>query len=107
MPRDRYVAYEAGEADGRLLTVRRQLGHPLRLMINARVDPANGELRVRVLNRVGQPYPGFDWPDVTPVKGDRVDHPVQWSGHVSDLSGKEVQFEFRLKRAGLFAFELQ
>ncbi|MBI4581532.1 MAG: hypothetical protein HY718_17670, partial [Planctomycetes bacterium] len=73
MPRDRYVGFAAGAADGRLLTRTANLGASV-LTVNARIDPADGELKVRVLGDTGQPYPGFDWDDTAAIKGDRVDH---------------------------------
>ena len=105
-PRDRYVGYEAGAAAGRLLTIARRLEHPPHLTVNAKVNPADGELRVRIVDQAGQPFAGFDWADSTPIKGDRVNHPVRWSGDPLRLTGKEVRFEFRLKQAALFAFEV-
>jgi len=106
MPRDRYVGLTAGASPGRLLTCTAAL-HASEMTVNAQVDPNLGELRVRVLDEAGQPLPGFDWDDCLPIKGDRVDHPVAWKGGPRTVQGKSVGFEFRLKHATLFSFDLK
>lgn len=106
MPRDRYVAYGAGPAEGRLRTPLRLIQGTVQMTVNAQIDPHSGELRVRVLNDRGDPVSGFDGTDCTPVKGDRVAHPIAWRGDNADLSGHSVQFEFAIKHGRLFAFDL-
>lgn len=106
MPRDRYAGFTAGADEGRLLTRTARL-NAAKLTVNAQVSPTEGELRVRVLDNSGKPYPGFDWEDCPPIKGDRVDHPVAWRGAGTPLSGKPVRFEFRLRNATLWSMDLQ
>jgi hypothetical protein len=77
------------------------------MAVNARVDPNLGELRVRILDEAGRPLPGFDWEDCPPIKGDRVDHPVAWKSDTRAVQGKPVRFEFRLKHAAIFSFDLK
>jgi hypothetical protein len=105
MPRDRYVALTAGEAQGSVRTAADTL-RASGLTVNARVDLDGGELRVRVVDGTGKVYPGFDWQDCEVVKGDRVAHPVRWKADLSTLTGQPVRFEFSLKRARLYAFDL-
>lgn len=106
MPRDRYVGFTAGESDGRLLTRTARLNAP-RMTVNAQVNPIDGELRVRILDESNRPYPGFDWEDCTPIKGDRVNHPIAFKGANASLAGKPARFEFRLRQATLWSLDLQ
>jgi hypothetical protein len=105
MPRDRYVALTADDSQGTIRTVADTL-RATGLTVNARVDLEGGELRVRVVDGTGKVHPGFDWQDCEPVKGDRVAHPVRWKGDLGKLEGQRVAFEFSLKRARLYSFDL-
>ncbi len=105
MLRDRYVGYTAGANPGRLRTRAAPLDG-VRLTVNAKVNTGTGELRVRALDEAGRPYPGFDWEDGTPVKGDLVNHPVKWKGDLGVLKGKPVRFELQLQQATLYSFDL-
>jgi hypothetical protein len=105
MPRDRYVALAAGETTGTVRTVADTL-QAARLTLNAQVDLEHGELRARVLDEHGKAYPGFDWPDGEAISGDRVAHPARWKGNLAKLLGKPVAFEFSLKHARLYSFDL-
>ena len=105
-PRDRYVAYRAGQQEGRLRTRSARLQEAVQMTVNAAVEPTSGELRVRVLDEAGRAVPGFDWDDCRVVKGDRVNHPIAWKGANNSLRGKTVQFEFRLREASLFSFDV-
>ncbi len=106
MPRDRYVAYVAGAEPALLRTTARRLGTSVQFTVNATVDPTEGELRARVLNDEGKPIAGFDFPDCRPVRGDRVNHPLAWSGQNASLRAKTVRLEFNLRHARLYAFDV-
>jgi hypothetical protein len=106
MPRDRYVGFAAGADAGSLLT-RRAVCLASRMTINARVKPAAGTLRVRVLDDSGRPCTGMDWDDCAPIDGDRVDHRVVWKRELATLRNRPVQFEIRLCNAMLYSFDLQ
>jgi len=106
MPRDRYVALAAGNTEGRVVTRLAKL-EAVQMTVNARVAINGGELRVRILDAAGRPYPGFDWADCTPIRGDRVNHPVAWKANMGDLKDRPAQFEFSLEQAKLYAFDLQ
>ena len=102
MPRDRYVARQAGAESGTLRTP------PLLiesggLTVNAKVE---GELRVRVLDTKGHPVKGFDWSDCPPIRGNAVAHPVRWRKSLEKLRGQPIKLEFALTDGELFAFEL-
>jgi hypothetical protein len=102
MPRDRYIAREAGPEGGTLRT-------PLvvlpagQMTVNARV---NGELRVRLLDADGKPIPGYDAGDCTPVTGDGLALDIDWKAPLAELGGRPVQVEFLLRDAQLFSFDL-
>ena len=100
MQRDRYVAREAGSAAGTLRTPPLTLKGK-GLTVNAQVD---GELAVRLVDASGAAVAGCDWATIT---GDRVDHPVGWSGRLSAMAGGPVRLEFRLRAARLFGFDIQ
>jgi hypothetical protein len=105
MHRDRYVALTAGDVRGSIRTVADTL-RAASLTVNARVDLESGELRVRVVDGTGKAYLGLDWEDCEVVKGDRVAHPVRWKGNLGKLAGQRVAFEFSLKCARLYSFDL-
>lgn len=106
MYRDRYVGYDAEDQPGRLLT-QSDILKARTLKLNARLVPAGGELRVRLLDEHGKPYPGYDWDDCAAIIGDRVDHLAVWQQDLAALKGKPVRFEFRWKRGTLYSFELE
>jgi hypothetical protein len=106
LPRDRYVAYRATTPQARLLTPTARLDRPVQLTLNAQTDPLTGELRARVVDDHGQPIPGFDWNDCRPIRGDRIAHPVAWTGRNADLAGRTVAFEFAWTAGQIFAFDL-
>jgi hypothetical protein len=103
MPRDRYVAREAGDTEATLRT-------PLvsfdatKLTVNARVD---GHLRVRLLDAAGKPIPGFDWDDCGLIHGDSVEHAVRWKGHMSAPRAAPLSVEFSFRNARVYAFDLK
>jgi hypothetical protein len=59
----------------------------------------------RVLDDHDQPIPGFDWTDCHPIRGDRIDHPVAWTGRNADLAGRTVAFEFAWMAGQIFVFD--
>lgn len=100
MPRDRYVAREAGPATGSLRT-------PLVLLkgtaltVNARIS---GELKVRLVDAQGQTLPGFDWVE---LQGDSVHHAVRFAGQVTSLAKQPLRIEFQFRDAQLFGLGLE
>lgn len=99
MPRDRYVAREADLNLGTLITKPVILSGST-MTVNAKII---GELRIRLLDKHGQPLPNFDWVEMS---GDGVDLPVNWKSDLKSLKGKPVRIEFQMKFAQLFGFEL-
>lgn len=102
MKRDRYVARAATSPRGTLATVPRRLDAAA-MTLNASID---GEVRVQVLGPDGQALPGFGFDECQPLTGDGVALPVSWARPLSVLAGRTVAFEFALRHASLYAFDL-
>lgn len=100
MPRDRYVAREAGEEEG-VLTTPPLVLEGKALTVNAEVT---GELRVAVFAD-GKPVKGMDFADCQPIRGDALDHPVAWRG--AKLPAGAVTLQFRLRDGRLYGFDLR
>lgn len=101
--RDRYVARQA-EGEGTLRTPPVTLsGRSMALNADAR----GGEIRVQVLDPAGKPLPGFTFADCRPVAEDSLAAPVRWKSSLDRLKDRPVRLEFSLRKAKLFAFELQ
>ena len=100
MPRDRYVSRDADLNLGTLITkpVMITADH---LIVNANV---RDECRIRLLDMNCKPLDGFDWVE---LKGDSVEHKVEWVKKLYSISGKPVRIEFQLKTAQLFGFYLR
>ncbi len=103
MPRDRYVAREAGKEGGTLRTVAVTLPPGAEMTVNAKVS---GEVRVRVLDAQGRPIPGYDLAECAAVAGDSIRHPVRWKEPLERLAGRPVRLEFHLEEARLYGFDL-
>jgi len=99
MPRDRYVAREADMNKGTLITKLLILNGSF-ITVNAYIV---GEMRVRLLDKGGQPIKGFYWMDVS---GDGIDIPVAWAQDLKSLGNKPVRMEFELQDAQLYGFNL-
>jgi hypothetical protein len=102
LPKDRYVAREAGAETGTLRTVP-VVFEAGQLTANADV---RGELQARIVDADGKAITGFDFGDFQAVRGDSLAHPLRWKGDMSSLAGRPVAIEFRLKDASLFALEV-
>jgi hypothetical protein len=99
MPRDRYVSRDTGLNLGTLIT-KPLLMDAASITVNANVQ---GECRVRLLDANHEPLKGFDWVE---LKGDSIEHKVEWGKPLDALSGKAVCLEFQLKNAQLFGFDV-
>ncbi|MBM4032560.1 MAG: hypothetical protein FJ291_12350 [Planctomycetes bacterium] len=104
MGRDRYVAREAGERPGRLVTP------PLTLDAEAmtlNIAAKGGEAKVEVLDEAAKPLPGFSAQDCSPIADDSLAAPVAWKLPLSSLKGRPIRLAFSLRDARLFAFDLR
>ncbi|MEJ2613376.1 MAG: hypothetical protein P8Z35_00305 [Ignavibacteriaceae bacterium] len=99
MPMDRYVSRDADLNTGTLITKAVILNGEY-LTINANVKD---EFKVRLLDSNCKPIDGFGWIN---LKGDSVEHKVNWGMKLNSLSNKPVRIEFRLKNSQLFGFYL-
>jgi hypothetical protein len=104
MPRDRYVAREAGAEVGILRTPPLLL-RGTKLTVNT--DASHGELKVQICDTDGKPINGFTEKDFRAVKTNTVDEPLRWKEPLSELNGKTVRLEFLLTNSQLFAFGLE
>jgi hypothetical protein len=100
--RDRYVARVAGTEEG---TLRTRLFTCDAESLTVNVDAAKGQLRVQVTDDGGLPFPGFSFADCEPITSDNLAATLHWKKSLSDLRGKTVRLEFRLRQARLFAFD--
>ena len=99
MPRDRYVSRDADLNLGTLIT-KPVIINAKSITVNANVQ---GKCRVRLLNANREPMDGFGWVE---LKGDSIEHKVEWSKQLNAISGIAVCLEFQLKNAQLFGFNL-
>ena len=104
MPRDRYVARAAGDAQGTLVT-------PLVLLdadaMFLNVDSKGGEARVEIRDEGNRPIAGFAAQDCQPIAADALAAPVKWRKPLKALRGRPVRLAFSLRSARLFAFDLR
>jgi len=103
IPRDRYVAREAGAAGGTLLTPP-VLIQGERLALN--VDARDGEARVQIETPEGKPLPGYGFDDAAAVTVDSLAAPLRWKRSLAALRGRPVRLAIRLRRARLYALEV-
>ena len=101
--RDGFASMDAGGTVGMLMT-RPVTFRGRYLFVNADAD--SGEMLVEVLDRNGEPIPGFARWDCTPVTTDSTLQQVRWFGgaDLSRPSGQPVRFRFWLRNAALYSF---
>lgn len=102
---DGFVAAEARYPDGLLVTM------PLRfrgnrLVLNFRAEGSGGAA-VSLLDPGGDPIPGFGEEDAEWISCDEVNREVSWrnGSDLSELQGRPVRLQFRMRNARLFAFQ--
>jgi hypothetical protein len=103
MKRDRYVA-RAARAE------RASFRTPLVILdaeaMTLNLEAPEGEVVVQVLDRQGQPIPGFTRRECRRIAGDALAQPVRWRHSLRALRGTPVRLEFFLRNARLYAFDL-
>ena len=64
-----------------------------------------GSVRVEVRDRAGRPIEGFELERCTPLRGDEIDKPVQWTGgaDLGTVAGKPLTLRIAIDRADVFA----
>ena len=102
---DGFVCLAANDEQGSLVTRPFRLQGP-RLQIN--VAAPDGALRVELLDRSGQPIPGFSGDDAPAFKADGLRFQPTWKRHrdLSTIAGQIVRLRISLKRAKLYAFQI-
>jgi hypothetical protein len=101
--RDGFASMDADKTGGELIT------RPITfkgkyLFVNA--DVPEGELRVEVLDKIGQVIGPFSKESSVPISSDKTLEAVRWSG-ASDLSaiaGQTVRFRFHMRNGRLYSF---
>jgi hypothetical protein len=102
--RDRYVAREAGERAGTMMTRPLTLNADS-LMLN--VDASRGEARVQVCDAEERPLPGFAFTDCRPIAEDSLAAALSWKRPLRELRGRTVRLQFLLRESRLFALDAQ
>jgi hypothetical protein len=75
-----------------------------RLTVN--VDASQGEFRVAVLDREGEPVPGFFFDDCTPLTGNAVRHAVEWKTGDKLPAEQPIRLRFHFSRAKLYSYRV-
>ena len=105
LKRDRWVAYEAGEFHGELLTQVVDKPQDLRLNAATRND---GWVRVEVTDADGRPIAGFAGDECMPFSGDSAGFQPCWGSgkKLADLPVSAIRLRIQACRASLFALHL-
>lgn len=104
---DGFVSASAPMSGGELVT------KPLtftgdKLVLNFSSSAAGG-IQVGILDKDGQPIPGFEIEDSPPIFGDSIERVVPWEGgrELSSLQGKHIRLRFVLKDADLYSLQFK
>ena len=101
--RDGFASLDAGPSGG-TMTTRPFRWDGAELFVNA--DTSGGELRVEVLDGLGQTLESFSLDRCRPITADLTRVRVQWDGalDLSSLRGRETRLRFHLSGGRLYAF---
>jgi hypothetical protein len=104
---DGFVSANTGNAEGTLRTGAVTVSGG-RLLLNLDTG-ALGEMRVALIDRSGDPIPGFGAHDCDTLQINSIGAAVSWGGKsdLSTLRGREVQLEFQSSRTSLFSFRFE
>jgi len=70
-----------------------------------KLEPNQGELKVRITGADRKPLPGFGYADCIPFNGDSTAHQVTWQAKkLDELKGQVIRIEFQLTMADLYSF---
>lgn len=103
---DGFVSLRAADVEG-VATTKPLSFRGAELIVNA--DCSKGALRVEILDRAGNPIPGFTREDCAPFRGNALRHRMSWRGksEVSSLAGKPVRLRFHLRAGDLYALQFR
>jgi hypothetical protein len=101
--RDGFVSLRSGDREGELLT---RAFVPTGPELHLNIDASQGEASVRVCDFQGRPLEGWKINRPSePVRGDRVDTEVRWTGSDFDQRvGKATTLRIRMRNADLYSF---
>lgn len=101
--RDGFVSMRAAAEEAEL-TTRPLTSSGRYLFVNA--DCAAGELRAEILDRAGQPIPGFSRAECVPFRGNSTRAPIGWTAgaDLSRAAAEPVTIRFVMSRGDLFSF---
>ncbi len=102
LPRDRWIAYTAGDIQGELLT--QVMDKPQGLSLNASTE-ADGWLRVEVADADGRPIEGLTQADCHPLSGDALAFRPRWQTGktLDDVPTDAIRLRIHARRASLYA----
>jgi hypothetical protein len=104
LPLDRFVALEAKETLGEVVT-KPFVWDGTKLLVN--VAAKEGEISVELLDDRGEPLAGFAGDNrATAKKIDELDWRVPWE-NADELRGRKVKLKFQLRNARLYAFDVR
>ena len=102
IPRDRFAALQPRDEYAQVTLKPQLLTRDAKLRMNAAAE--SGQIQVELLSEGGYRIPGFTKADAIPIKGDQLDHEVQWrEKKISDLPVGKYQIRLHLENAKLFA----
>ncbi len=102
---DGFISADAAYTGGELLTPPLKFaGDHLELNVDC---SALGSCQVGVLDRAGEPFPGFGAGACDEIHGNHISKTVSWQGKsdVSSLAGETVRLHFLLRACKLYAFQ--
>jgi len=103
LPLDRFIGLVAGQEFGTVVTKPFRLeGDRLQLNVDAKL----GELQVEVLDAGGHPIAGYGGDDAMTYRNvDELRLSPRWSKQLPEIRGRDIRLRFRLRNAGLYAFQ--
>lgn len=107
LPLDRLVGLEASSVAGQVVTKAFKLEGEV---LEVNVDAGNGQIGVEVLDKSGQPIPGFGPVELRHYRNaDELRLRPRWATHedLRALKGQTIRLRFHLLRARLFSFQLR
>ena len=110
MRTDGFASVHAGYESGEFVTKPLSFASALdaRMILNFSTSAA-GSIMVELQDASGNPIPGFELSDCSPVIGDRIDGPVTWKGktNLTSLAGRSIRVRFVMKDADLFSIQFK
>ncbi|HIC35975.1 MAG TPA: hypothetical protein EYO78_14330 [Gammaproteobacteria bacterium] len=82
---------------------------PLRIpdgRLEVNVDATQGSLAVEVLFPDGRIQPGFSAKTCSPIRGDHLHHPVNWTQIDLTQAQQPLRLRFSLRQAKLYSFRI-